>query len=227
MSKTKILIVEDEPEVREYLVSILDDEGFEATAVADGSDIIEDLRSFEPNLVLMDYGLPGKNGVELVQQVRGYTDFNNIPFIMVTGLDGEDEKVAALELGADDYVVKPFQPRELAARIRAVLRRVSDQASDPVAQLEANGLVVDLKSHKVSLRGKEVHLTLTEFRILAALLRHKNQVLSRDQLREVALGNLNVTDRTIDVHMASLRKKLDGCSDSMQTVRGVGYRFSV
>ncbi|MCB0422112.1 MAG: response regulator transcription factor [Bdellovibrionales bacterium] len=226
MINPKILIVEDEVDVRDYLLSVLQDEGFTAVGVADGMNLIDHLRKYEPNLVLMDYRLPGKSGVELVQQVRGYADFNNIPFIMVTGLDGEDEKVAALELGADDYIVKPFLPRELAARIRAVLRRVSDQNANPVSQLEAKDLVIDLKSHSVFLQGSEIHLTLTEFRILVALLRNKGRVLSRDQLREEALGNLNVTDRTIDVHMASLRKKLNGCADFMQTVRGVGYRFT-
>ncbi|MDC0980238.1 response regulator transcription factor [Bdellovibrionales bacterium] len=227
MPNTKILVVEDEKDVRDYLLSILEGEGFIVSTLADGSDLIGNLRSFAPHLILMDYGLPGKSGVELIEQIRECVDFNNIPIIMVTGLAGEDEKVAALELGADDYIVKPFLPRELAARIRAVLRRVRDLAKDSMEQLEAGELVIDLKSHKVKLNDNYIHLTLTEFRILAALLRHKGQVLSRDQLREVALGNLNVSDRTIDVHMASLRKKLESCSASLQTVRGVGYQFSI
>ena len=224
MSSTKVLVVDDEQEVRDYLVSVLSDEGFEVRGVEDGDDIISVLTTFSPSIILLDYSLPGKNGVEVISVVRANRAFSNIPIIMVTGLDGEEEKVAALELGADDYVVKPFSPKELSARIRAVLRRIP---SEDVERLENGDLVVDLRSHKVMLCGTEVYLTLTEFRILTELLRQKGKVLTRDRLRETALGNLNVTDRTIDVHMASLRKKLAQYAPSIETVRGVGYRYSI
>ncbi|MCB0367252.1 MAG: response regulator transcription factor [Bdellovibrionaceae bacterium] len=224
MNSAKILVVDDEKDVRDYLISVLSDESFEVRGVEDGDDIISVLSGFAPNIILLDYSLPGKSGVEIIRVVRENRNFSDIPIIMVTGLDGEEEKVAALELGADDYVVKPFSPKELSARVRAVLRRVP---ADDVERLENGDLVVDLRSHKVMLSGSEVYLTLTEFRILTELLRQKGKVLTRDRLRETALGNLNVTDRTIDVHMASLRKKLAQYAPSIETVRGVGYRYSM
>ena len=221
----RVLVVEDEADVREALSESLRLEGFEVEAVADGEEALKVIPDLRPNLILLDYRLPGVSGVDVVRSVRNHHEFSQIPIIMVTGLDGEDEKVAALELGADDYMVKPFSPKELSARIRAVLRRVSqDDTAGKV--LDMNGLTIDLKAHRVLLMGTEIHLTLTEYRILVELVKGQGQVLSRDQLRETALGNLNVTDRTIDVHMASLRKKLSPLAGSFQTVRGVGYRFS-
>ena len=193
--------------------------------IENGDHIIETFRSFDPEIVLMDYRMPGgRNGVEVIRQVRVFSEYKNIPIIMVTGVDGEDDKVQALETGADDYIVKPFMPKELSARIRALLRRSSGK-SISVEKLQHDGLVIDLKSYKVFLDSTEISLTLTEFKILCELLKQKGQVLSRDKLRQTALGNLNVTDRTIDVHMASLRKKLVRFSDCIETVRGVGYRF--
>ncbi|MCC7405518.1 MAG: response regulator transcription factor [Bdellovibrionales bacterium] len=224
MSHAKVLVVDDEKDVRDYLISVLSDEHFEVRGVEGGDDILSVLSSFSPNILLLDYSLPGKNGVEIIRVVRGNRTFAQIPIIMVTGLDSEDEKVAALELGADDYVLKPFSPKELSARVRAVLRRAP---RDEKERLENGELVVDLRSHKVLLSGSEVYLTLTEFRILTELLRQKGKVLTRDRLRETALGNLNVTDRTIDVHMASLRKKLAQYAPAIETVRGVGYRYSI
>jgi len=224
-SVNRVLVVEDEAEVREALSESLHLEGFNVESVVDGEEALKVLPELRPHIILMDYRLPGVSGVDVVRTIRKHHEFNAIPIIMVTGLDGEDEKVAALELGADDYMVKPFSPKELSARIRAVLRRVS-QNDDSDQTLEMNGLSIDLKAHRVLLMGSEVHLTLTEYRILVELVRGHGQVLSRDQLRETALGNLNVTDRTIDVHMASLRKKLSPLANSFQTVRGVGYRFN-
>ncbi len=220
----KVLVVDDELEVRDFLVSTLTSESFEVLGIENGSTLLDVLKNFNPDIILMDYKMPGPNGVELVKQVRGYSEYKALPIIMVTGVDGEDEKVQALEVGADDYVVKPFLPKVLGARIRAVLRRSVDSQGAP-DKLEVAGLVIDLKSHKVFLDSAEIHLTLTEFKILTELLKQKSEVLSRDKLRQSALGNLNVTDRTIDVHMASLRKKLAHLGDSIETVRGVGYRF--
>ena len=225
MDSTKVLVVDDEPGVRDYLVSTLIEQGCEAHGVEDGDNIISVLTTFSPNIVLLDYSLPGKSGVEVIQVVRSNQSFASLPIIMVTGFGGEAEKVAALEFGADDCVVKPFSPKELFARIRAVLRRVPDE--EDVNCLENGKLVIDLRSHKVLLCGTEIYLTLTEFRILTELLREKGKVLTRDRLRETALGNLNVTDRTIDVHMAALRKKLAQHAPIIETVRGVGYRYSI
>lgn len=222
---TKVLVVEDEPEVRDYLVTLLTEQSFEVSGIATGEQVYSALKVSIPDLILMDYRLPGQSGVEIVRQLKENPQYLNIPIIMVTGVDGEEEKVAALELGADDYVVKPFLPKELGARIKAVLRRTQDS---PVNEdtLESEGLRMNLTSHRVTLNEAELYLTLTEFRILSELIKQKGKVLSRDLLRQNALGNLNVTDRTIDVHMASLRKKLGDISQVIQTVRGVGYRFS-
>lgn len=221
----KVLVVDDELDVRDYLATTLQDEGFDVSAVEDGDGIIESLKRFTPDIILLDYKMPKVSGVDVIRFLKAHQEYNTIPIIMVTGIDGEDEKVQALELGADDYIVKPFMPRELGARIKAVLRR-SKESLKEVETVSAHGININLRSHKASVGEKELSLTLTEFKILAELIRKKGQVLSRDDLRQSALGNLNVSDRTIDVHMASLRKKISDKSRLVQTVRGVGYRMA-
>lgn len=221
----KVLVVDDELDVREYLVTILKDEGFEAQAVDDGDGIIECLKKSSPDIILLDYKMPKVSGVDVIRFLKAHQEYNLIPIIMVTGIDGEEEKVQALELGADDYIVKPIMPRELGARVKAVLRR-SQESLKGGDNVSAHGIRINLRSHKASIGDKELSLTLTEFKILAELIRKKGQVLSRDDLRQSALGNLNVSDRTIDVHMASLRKKIGDKSRLVQTVRGVGYRMA-
>lgn len=220
----KIMIVEDEQGIRDILISILKDEGFDVVALEDGMRVLEELKTHRPSILLLDQILPGKSGVEVVKELRATQEFRWLPIIMVTGLSGEDDKVAALELGADDYVTKPFYPKELAARIKSLARRTeSDKQAKAVAYRD---LQIDFNAHRVVLEGQELALTLTEFKILSELLKKSGQVLTREKLREYALGNLNVTDRTIDVHMASLRKKLNNYGDYIETVRGVGYRFA-
>ncbi len=220
----KIMIVEDEQGIRDILISILKDEGFDVVALEDGMRVLEELKTHRPSILLLDQILPGKSGVEVVKELRSSQEFRWLPIIMVTGLSGEDDKVAALELGADDYVTKPFYPKELAARIKSLARRTeSDKQAKAVAYRD---LQIDFNAHRVVLEGQELALTLTEFKILSELLKKSGQVLTREKLREYALGNLNVTDRTIDVHMASLRKKLNNYGDYIETVRGVGYRFA-
>lgn len=221
----KVLVVDDELDVRDYLATTLQEEGFDVSAVEDGDGIIESLKRFTPDIILLDYKMPKVSGVDVIRFLKAHQEYNTIPIIMVTGIDGEDEKVQALELGADDYIVKPFMPRELGARIKAVLRR-SKESLKEVENVSAHGININLRSHKASIGEKELSLTLTEFKILAELIRKKGQVLSRDDLRQSALGNLNVSDRTIDVHMASLRKKISDRSRLVQTVRGVGYRMA-
>lgn len=221
----KVMVVEDEKDIRDILRGLLEEEGFQVVALEDGMSILDDLDRSLPDLLLMDHILPGKSGIEAVREVRACDRFSRIPIIMVTGLSGEDEKVAALETGADDYVTKPFFPKELAARIKALARRSAlDTTRDKIVK---GALTMDFSAHRVTLNDQDVALTLTEFKILAELLKQSGQVLSREKLRERALGNLNVTDRTIDVHMASLRKKLGALGDQIETVRGVGYRFGV
>ncbi len=228
----KVMVVEDESDIREILKNLLEEEGFQVVTLDNGMNLLEELKSNRPDLLLLDQILPGKTGVEAVREVRASQNFGRLPIIMVTGLSGEEDKVNALEFGADDYVTKPFYPKELAARIKALARR-SDVVAPPDGKGAASDnkitrdtLIIDFSAHRVTIDGAEVALTLTEFKILSELLKQAGQVLTREKLRERALGNLNVTDRTIDVHMASLRKKLGTIGNQIETVRGVGYRFT-
>lgn len=220
----RVLIVEDEPDIREAVQASLLSEGFNVTALDNGMDVLSTMRSSKPDIVLLDQILPGKTGVEVVRELRAEQQFSRTPIMMVTGLAGEDDKVLALDIGADDYLTKPFSMKELSARIKALARRAEIDAKQD--RLQKDRLVVDFAAHRVTMDGAEVQLTLTEFKILAELLKQSGTVLTRERLRERALGNLNVTDRTIDVHMASLRKKLGDIGDKIETVRGVGYRFA-
>ena len=220
----RVLIVEDEPDIREAVQASLQSEGFMVTALDNGMDVIPTMRQTKPDIVLLDQILPGKTGVEVVREMRAEQQFSRTPIMMVTGLAGEDDKVLALDIGADDYLTKPFSMKELSARIKALARRAEIDAKQD--RLTKDRLVVDFAAHRVTLDSQEVQLTLTEFKILSELLKQSGTVLTRERLRERALGNLNVTDRTIDVHMASLRKKLNEVGDQIETVRGVGYRFA-
>lgn len=223
----RVLIVEDEAEIREFLVSQFVETGATAHSLSSGDTVLSAMEAFRPNLVLLDHMMPGKSGKEVIHDIRSHAQFSETPIMMVTGVSAEDDKIAALELGADDYVTKPFSVRELVARAQALVRRSQNAHKSQQKNLVVKDLHVDLTAHKVTLRGDSVALTLTEFKILCELLQQSGQVLTRDRLRERALGNLNVTDRTIDVHMASLRKKLHEMGDTIETVRGVGYRMAV
>jgi DNA-binding response OmpR family regulator len=222
----KIMIVEDEKDIREILRSLLEDNGYEVVALENGAQISEELKKHRPVLLLLDQILPGKSGVDLVREVRATADFVRLPIMMVTGLSGEEDKVVALDYGADDYVTKPFYPKELISRIRALIRRVEAPEEPQSQKISCDNLTIDFSAHRVVFGNREIALTLTEFKILGELLKQSGQVLTRERLRERALGNLNVTDRTIDVHMASLRKKLEPWGNQIETVRGVGYRYA-
>lgn len=221
----RVLVLEDEGEIRDFIVSQLMSQGMQVLGLASGDNLASHLKEFQPQMLLLDQMMPGKSGYEIIREIRADEKTALIPIMMVTGLDSEADKVSALELGADDYMTKPFSIKELVARIHALARRTSSNSKAP-QNLRFKDISMDLKSHRVFLGPKELSLTLTEFRILAELIRENGDVLTRDKLRERALGNLNVTDRTIDVHLASLRKKLEPLGDEIQTVRGVGYRMS-
>lgn len=226
-ARLKVLIVEDEQEIREFLISQFNDAGAQAFGLPSGDHVLQVLEDFQPSVVLLDQMMPGKSGGEIIRDIRSHARFSETPIMMVTGLDGEAEKIQALEMGADDYVTKPFSVKELIARANALVRRAQSAHRSQQKNLTVKDLTVDFSAHRVLMKGHEVALTLTEFKILCELLKQSGQVLTRDKLRERALGNLNVTDRTIDVHMASLRKKLDTMGDSIETVRGVGYRMAL
>jgi len=219
----RIIVVDDDDDLRGFLVSSLESSSFVVKGLSSGHSLLSELKDFAPDVLLLDVHLPEVHGSEIIKGIRGYHLTQNIPIIMMSG-DGETNmKVKTLGLGADDYIVKPFSEEELVARILALIRRSGSSKESTL--LTAEDLQVDLDSHKVIYRGEEQSLTLTEYRILCELLKNRGRVLSRDDLRRSALNNLGVSDRTIDVHMTSLRKKIDLCARFVKTVRGVGYLF--
>lgn len=221
----KVIVIEDEQEIREFLVSQFQEAGIETFGLPSAVNAISSIDEIKPTVILLDHMMPGKSGAELITELRRHNKHSEIPILMVTGLNSEDEKVAALELGADDYVTKPFSIREVVARAQALHRRSQSSHKEQQQNLSYKALNILIASHKALLNEVELLLTLTEYKILCELVRSNGQVLTRDRLRERALGNLNVTDRTIDVHMASLRKKLGDLGNDIETVRGVGYRM--
>ncbi len=223
MAKT-ILVVEDEPTLRETLAEALEAEGFRAVQAADGRAALERFRADKPDLVLLDPMLPELSGLEVTRQIRAES---SIPIVMLTARDAEVDKVVGLELGADDYVTKPFSLRELSARIRAVLRR-GDNAGDPLPPHVQLGTVeVDLAGHRVLRNGAEIPVKPKVFELLAFLLRHPGQVMSRDQLLEQVWGyDYPGETRTVDLHVHWLRSAVEPEPTNptlVQTVRGVGY----
>jgi DNA-binding response OmpR family regulator len=223
MRDLKVLLVEDEDDIRELLTTHLESEGMRVMGLSSGAELIATMKKFKPNIVLMDHRMPGKSGRELAKEIRAKTELSMVPIVMVSGLGSEDDKLEAFAFGVDDYVTKPFSLSEIAARIRAVTKRaLGQQISEE--ELVYENLKINLNSHAVTLGKESLKLTLTEFKILAELMRSSGKVLTRDALRSRALQNLNVTDRTIDVHMASLRKKLGRLGNSIFTVRGIGYK---
>jgi two-component system, OmpR family, response regulator RegX3 len=223
---TKVLIIEDEESYRESLTYLLQKEGFEVAAAGDGSSGLVSYDRTGADIVLLDLMMPGLSGTEVCRQLRAR---GSVPIIMVTARDSEIDKVVGLELGADDYVTKPFSHRELVARIRAVLRRGSDVEliSDVI---EASGVRMDVERHELTVRGVAVQLALKEFELLELLLRNSGRVLTRGQLIDRVWGPDYVGDtKTLDVHVKRLRAKLelDPANPVMLvTVRGLGYKFN-
>ena len=228
MSKATILVVEDEPDIGDLIRYHLERENYRVVATSSGEEAIQIARAESPDLVLLDLMLPGMDGLEVCRALRSDLRIPRVPIVMLTARSEEADIVSGLELGADDYVTKPFRPRELLARLRAVLRRGAEarEKEDREALLSHKGLTVDPERHQVDLRGKRIALTLTEFNILAHLLRNPGRVFTRQQILDRVQGHDTcVLDRTIDVHVAALRKKLGGFGSNIETVRGVGYRL--
>ena len=225
-TKIRVLVIEDEGEIRNLIVDHFVNAGLEAVGLDNGNSVLSALDEIRPQVILLDQMMPGKSGKQIVSEIRSHPNWSELPIMIVTGLNSEADKIAALDLGADDYLTKPFSLKEAVARANALVRRSWQSHKSQVKNLVVGELTVDLTAHKVFYKSQELQLTLTEFRILAELLRQVGQVLTRDRLRERALGNLNVSDRTIDVHMASVRKKLGSLGEQIETVRGVGYRLT-
>ena len=221
-SRSKILLIEDEPSIVNLVSAYLRQENYEVTTASDGVSGLKAARTFRPDLIVLDIMLPKLDGLEVLTQLRRES---NVYIILLTAKTEETDKIVGLSLGADDYVTKPFSPRELVARIKAALRRIHAGAQTPTeTTLTFNRLRIDPVSHQVWFDEQLVDLTLTEFQLLHTLAEHSHMVLSREQLLEKVWGmNYYGEERVVDVHIGSVRRKLDG--KFIATVRGVGYRF--
>jgi len=225
--KAKILIVEDEPAIQELLAFNVMQAGFQALRAEDADSAWQEIRSNMPDLILLDWMLPNTSGVILAKQFRADARSRDIPIIMLTARGDERDKILGLESGADDYITKPFSPRELMARIRAVLRRHLPAIPDET--VTAGGLELSPSAHRVKAKDSEVELGPTEFRLLHFFMTHAERVYSRTQLLDQVWGTqVFVEERTVDVHIRRLRAALEptGMDGLIQTVRGSGYRFS-
>lgn len=223
MNRGKILIVEDDQDIVEMVEYNLKQEGYTAIHAYNGEKGVELAGDAKPDLIILDLMLPAIDGFEVCKLLKQQQPTALIPIIILSAKSRETDKVVGLELGADDYITKPFSPRELIARIRAVLRRHKEQSA---GEIKIGQLVIDSAGHKVLVKGREVELTATEFRLLECLARRPGVVFSRDQLLDAAgIDGSMVYDRTVDAHIKSLRRKLGSVKDCIETVRGVGYRF--
>ncbi len=226
--KPHILVVEDEAALVTLLRYNFERAGFEVSAAADGDEALAALAERPPDLVVLDWMLPGLSGLEVCRRMRQSEATRTVPVIMLTARGEEADKISGLEGGADDYVTKPFSPTELVARVRAVLRRARPSLSETT--LEYEGVVMDLDSHRVSRDGRKVHLGPTEFRLLRHLLEHPRRVFGREQLLDAVWGrDIHVEPRTVDVHIRRLRRALNGEGerDLIRTVRAAGYALDV
>lgn len=223
---SRILVVEDEPSISDPLSYLLEREGYEVTVVEDGTEAVAEFERAGADLVLLDLMLPGQPGTEVIRQLRADSA---VPVIMLTAKDSEIDKVVGLELGADDYVTKPYSSRELVARIRAVLRRRSEPEELVSTSVQAGPVRMDVERHVVSVGGKQVSMPLKEFELLEMLLRNAGRVLTRGQLIDRVWGADYVGDtKTLDVHIKRLRSKVEPDPSNphhLVTVRGLGYKF--
>lgn len=223
----RILLVEDEAPIREMLSFVLEQAGFAVDEAEDFDIGLEKIREPYPDLILLDWMLPGGSGVQLAKKLKTHEFAKDIPVIMLTARSEEDDKIRGLEAGADDYITKPFSPKELVARIKAVMRRVTPTSKEE--PIEFNGLVLEPVSHRVTSNGDAVDMGPTEFKLLHFFMTHPERVYSRELLLDNVWGtNVYVEDRTVDVHIRRLRKAISahGHDAMIQTVRGSGYRFS-
>jgi len=226
MARRKILVVDDEPKVCDLIKAYLEKDGYEVILAGDGKSAVEKARSYKPDLIVLDLNLPVMDGMEVFRTVKAISD---IPVIMVTARDDEVDKIVGLQLGADDYVTKPFSPRELAARVAAVLRRYAE-GTKASTRLLTGDLLVDFDRHEVKYRNEIVNLTSAEFKLLAVMAKNPGRVFTRLQLMDSAFGETyEGYDRTIDAHIKNLRQKLNTIGGEEEnpvvTVRGIGYKL--
>lgn len=227
MANKLILIVDDEAAIRDMIAMTLELNGFDCIQAANATDAHSVVVDKHPDLILLDWMMPGISGIELSRRLRRDSSTQGTPIIMITAKGEESNKIEGLETGADDYVTKPFSTKELMARIKAVLRR--SQGADDDQQLKYEGLILDTEAHRVSANGNAIKLGPTEFRLLQFFMSHPDRAYSREQLLDLVWGgNVYIDDRTVDVHIRRLRKALaeQEYDKYIQTVRGTGYRFS-
>ncbi|MCX6104905.1 MAG: response regulator transcription factor [Proteobacteria bacterium] len=228
MNSEKILLIEDDSDISELVQYNLEREGFKVFTSADGEEGYNLALQIRPELILLDLMLPSLDGLSLCRKLRAHADTNEIPIVMLTAKGEESDVVVGLEMGADDYVPKPFSPRELVARIRAVLRRpravaVTSSASD--SRLTVGPITIDSERHEVFIKEQPLVLTLAEYRLLATLISRPGRVFTREQLLEkITGGETYVIDRNVDVHVRAIRKKMGDDAEFIVTVRGVGYK---
>lgn len=226
MPKERILIVEDEEDIQELIRYNLDQEGYHAIIVGSGEEALSEVNRNPPRLILLDLMLPGMGGIEVCKTLKSNPKSLNIPIIMLTARSEESDIIVGLELGAEDYITKPFSPKVLLARVRACLRRKMKEIPADHVALHFDSLTIDPVRHCVTVAGKSVDLTATEFRVLHFLARKPGWVFTRQQIVDAVKGeDYAVTERSVDVQMVGLRRKLGVGADCIETIRGVGYRF--
>ncbi|WP_319541242.1 response regulator transcription factor [uncultured Pseudodesulfovibrio sp.] len=226
MSSQKVLVVEDHRDTRELLKYNLSAAGFDVAAAEDGQLGLSLAQAFKPDIILLDLMMPGTDGLEVCRQLKGDPALARIPVIMLTAKGEEVDKIVGLELGADDYVIKPFSPRELILRIKAILRRYGAPEPNAPKFWERDGLKIDFEAHQISIDGEDASLTATEFKLLTVLISGAGKVQTRDNLLDTVWDtHFEGYSRTVDTHVRRLRQKLGPYAAWIETIRGVGYRF--
>ncbi len=221
----KVFIVEDEPDLRDTLQFNFENEGFKVKSFPNGESFLETVKNDKPNLVILDLMLPGISGLDVCRDLRMNEVYENVAIVMLTAKSEEIDRIVGFELGADDYVTKPFSVRELILRVKVLLKKRSDDIDQNL--LEFGPIAMNLDAHDVSVEGKNILLTALEFKLLKHLLKRKGRVQTRDQLLGDVWGySSEVTTRTVDTHIKRLREKLGKPGELIQTIRGVGYRFN-
>ena len=224
-----VLLVEDDAAIRDMITFSLRQAGFTCEALKDGESGLEWLKNQQPDMILLDWMLPGIDGIEFIRRLRANEFLASIPVIMLTAKGESEDMVKGLSVGADDYINKPFSLPELIARIKAVLRRCRPMEDEDAQKLQMGELIMDTKSHRVSVNGERIELGPTEFRLLHFFMKNPERAYNRSQLLDFVWGDtVYIEERTVDVHIRRLRKALEssGHDNLVQTVRGVGYRFS-
>jgi DNA-binding response OmpR family regulator len=221
----KILVIEDERDISDLVVHYLEKEGHRVMAVRNGAKGLSLLKTDPPDLLILDLMLPEMDGLEILRQIRSHSKTAALPVILLTAKAEETDRVVGLEMGADDYVPKPFSPKELAARVKALLRRLERREAAPARHVYRD-LVLEADRHEVTLKGKEISLTAKEFSLLQQLLENRGRVLTREVLLDRVWGyDADVTTRTVDVHIRRLREKIPILSEAIQTVKSMGYKL--